>query len=482
MDWTLIFIAFFSAMLIGLVVKCLQWSGTEGVVLNRLPTCIAAILVFVVAMATTCVGSNIAVQNAVTFNENWNGYEVRANWQRITCTRDGPCTYEYDCDPWIHVHVETRTVKNADGSTRTETYTENHTHYHECPYVTEEWVFSIDTTLGAYHIAHNVPDNPQPWRERVAIPDRLPRGVPEFWQAAHDRIGRGDPGPVVKRMEYENYILANQNTILKQFSGSIERYKAAGQLPGLSNKPVHTWYWADKVFFVGVKSESNWQFELNQFNAALGMELQGDMYLVIVDANAITDPDDYTMALIAYWGSEKHFGKDAISKNGIVVVLGTRDGKTVEWARAQTGMPIGNENMLLDVQNTLPGTALTPAAVLGHPRAAALSQKPGSSRYIATVEHTAGALEKVMFGEHRFERVCMKCDDPEEQGKAGYKYLKGEIQPSGGAKFLMVLVTVFLSLLIWVGAAAMSYSAETGGSSSSGSPDLWPRQPRRWVP
>ena len=85
-------------------------------------------------------------------------------------------------------------------------------------------------------------------------------------------------------------------------------------------------------------------------DAALGSTLQGDLHLVIVDAKKISDPDNYSNALVAYWLSPK-FGKDALSKNGIVVVLGTSDGKTVDYTYAAgadllTGQTVGHNQSL----------------------------------------------------------------------------------------------------------------------------------------
>src|SRR5262249_8758701 len=151
----------------------------------------------------------------------------------------------------------------------------------------------------------------------------------------------GNPGPVTAREDYDNYILASQSSILHKFSGSIDQYKKDGVLPKISHDILSPYY-ASRVYFVGVNPPGDWQWYINKYDAALGVSLQGDLHLVIVDANKVGSPDDYSQALIAYWQSQE-FGKDALSKNGIVVVVGTKDGQTVAWARAGTGMPVGNE-------------------------------------------------------------------------------------------------------------------------------------------
>lgn len=428
-----------------------------------------AVVLFFCSWGIVALITHMSIQQAVTFHENWGGYEVKAYVETTTCSQDGPCVHEYDCDPY-QVHVVDQAAYTDDKGNYHPEVSHWETRYHSCPYTTEEYTYRVLTTLGDYVIeSHWLPEHPNAhrWRSGHEVPSDLPAGVPQFWQQAYNRISAGDPGPVVKRMDYENYILASQHTILKQYSSSIEKYRKANQLPALSHNPVHDPYYADKVFFVGVQPPGNWQYELNQFDAALGMDLQGDMYVVIVDANKISDPDDYMMALTAYWTSEEHFGKDALAKNGIIVVVGTKNGgKTVDWARAKTGMPVGNEAMILDVRDKLPGTALTPAALLGHPRASRLYIKPGSHHYSVDIAHTDGALERLVWGEHKFERVCMSCEGKDETGQVGYKYLKNEIQPGGVARFLMIFFTLLVGLGLWYGAFAF-YNPDWLPSSSS---------------
>jgi hypothetical protein len=419
---------------------------------------VVAVVLFFAAWLTVHVGTNIAVQKAVTFNENWGGYEVQAYTVRTDCTRDGPCVHEYDCDPY-DVKVVDRAAYTDDKGNYHPEISHWETRYHACPYTDYEVTFKVLTTLGDYTIeSHWLPENPDShrWRSGRSVPDSIPSGTPKFWQQAHDRIAAGDPGPVVKRMQYDNYILASQQTILKQYSDSIEQYKKDKLLPELSRDPVFDPYYANKMFFVGVNVPGNWQYELNQFDAALGMDLQGDMYVVVVDADKIRDPDDYMMALIAYWTSDQQFGKDALAKNAIVVVVGTVDGKAVDWARAKTGMPVGNEGMLLDIREDLPGTALTPSGLLGEPRAARLYKKPGKDYYSVDIAHGDGALERIIWGQNKFERICMKCDDENETGKVGYQYLKNEIQPGPGARVLMMLITLIVGLCLWCGALYLS--------------------------
>src|SRR5262245_30756438 len=59
----------------------------------------AALLLLVIPM-TAYFGTQMAISNQVTYNENWNGYELKANWYVTQCSEDGPCVHEYDCDPY----------------------------------------------------------------------------------------------------------------------------------------------------------------------------------------------------------------------------------------------------------------------------------------------------------------------------------------------------------------------------------------------
>jgi hypothetical protein len=64
------------------------------------------------------------------------------------------------------------------------------------------------------------------------------------------------------------------------------------------------------------------------------------------------------------------------------------------------------------------------------------------------VVHTDGALENIVWGPHRFERVSMTC-----KGKGahciGYTDLIREIEPSIGQEIWISVKVLFISLLVW---------------------------------
>lgn len=393
------------------------------------------IMGFAFAVIINPVGTNMARNNSLKFQEFWNGYETEANHQTIPCDRDGPCSFEYSCDSYNHVHIETRTVSDGDGKSHTETYPVDHTHYHACPYATEEWIDTVETTLGHFQISHGFSDNPREWRAGSGIPS-YQRGHTEFWLNAQARLAAHEPGPVTVKKTYDNYVLASQHSILNKYSSAIGRYQLVGLMPAPA-KDIVNFYWAEKFYPLRlpvVARDPAWRFAVNGLNAALGSDLQGDLHLVMVPASRITDPDEYAQALFAYWQSP-NLGRAAASKNTIIVVVGVAGGR-VEWARADTGMPLGNEALLVDLRNQLKGVELTPDALIGKPVV-------GGPRLV----HGNGAIEKALWGEHQFERVCMTCKD--EKGKTGFQYLKGQIPLTGGQKTGIYAVTFLLSLVVW---------------------------------
>ena len=437
----LIFIGLAASLAVGFALKfMLDRSGSRYQIDNTELAIGSALVALLICPLTAWVGTKLAISSQVTYNENWGGYELKANWVRTTCERDGSCVHHYDCDPYT-VEVE---CGGYEGSGKDRHYVSKkcpETRYHDCPYTTEEWTFTIDTTIDPVTVAsHNLPTNPDlhRWRSYKSVPSSIESGIPQFWSECKARLDRNEPGPVTMRKEYENYVLASQTTILKRYSDSIERYKTAGLLPPI-NRNVHDFYFANRVYFVGARPPGDWQTAINRFDAALGSQLQGDLHLVLVDANKVTDPDNYSLALFAYWQS-KEFDKDALSKNGIVVVLGSEDGQTVKWARAGTGMPEGNEALLTDIQNQLPGTRLDPQVILGNPTAALVNGG-------VQVTHTDGVLEKVLWGANAFKRVHM--GKPGQPGNVGYSYLLQEIEPTGLQCFLIVLCQVLMSGIVW---------------------------------
>jgi hypothetical protein len=390
---------------------------------------------------TAWVGIKVAIHNQVTYNEYWNGWEVSAQVLRRPTSEDGFMR---------HYWVETRKEKywddeeytDSDGKKQTRRVQKEKDVDHKIPYTTEEWDFVVHTTIGDVTIATGyLPENPNAYRFRwgVSVPTwkyESTTGYHPYYLTVKDRLDRNNPGPVTLRKTYDNYILASQTTILARFNDSIDKYKRDGMLPKITSA-ISGYYDADRVYFVGATGTGDWQASGRRFNAALGQTLQGDLHLVIVNADKVLDRDNYAGALAAYWQSPE-FGKDALSKNGIVVVLGAKDGK-VAWAIATTGMPMGNEHLMLEIRNSLKGVAVDAEELLGRPYA---TINGGG----VDVHNTQGALEKIIWGKNKFQRVHMT--DKHGNG-VGYEYLLKELKPTGGQQAGILVVVFFLSGLAW---------------------------------
>lgn len=427
----------------------------------------AAICALVVVPAVSVVGAKMAKASKLSYREFWSGYETRAFTTVNRCSKTyeySDCSHSYRCDPVHHLHTRTvsdGTDANGNPKTRTETYSETHWHY--CPEVTHEIDYYVDTTLGKYTIATDLaPPNPyeHEWDRDRNLPQSVIRDayIPPFWAQAKRRLSSGDPGPATKVMPYDNYILASQKTILKQWSAEMEQYERAGLLPKVS-KETYDHYYADKAYFVGRApgDKRAWRDAVMRFNGALGTTLQGDLHFVVVSSR-VTDPDEYFGALAAYWQSPA-MGKHALSKNGILVAVGSRDGKVIDWARAATGMPMGNEQMIQAVQTRLKGAPLEPEALFGHPKARLVPDPDDKGEYDAEVSVGEGLLASVILsGPTQFDRVCMLCKDADDEG-VGFGYLGGDIQPSTGHKVAIFFVALFFCFMVWGAFAALGVPA-----------------------
>lgn len=412
-------------------------------------------MLFVFIPLTAYLGYNAAIQNQVSYNENWSGWELEAVLTKHKNYEDGSQRHD-----WVETRMEwvdetyTDTVPDGKGGTKTVTKTRRVLKPvdHYIPYTTEEWTMTVRHTLGDTQIAYRfLPENPNNYRFRrgVRVPEqrfKSTTGYHPFWLEVRERIRNDDPGPVTLRFSYDNFILASQSSILKKYNDSIERYTTQKLLPDLNSK-IRDPYFSDRVYFVGTRPPGDWQSAINRFNAALGSTLQGDLHLVIVDANKVTDQHNYAGALTAFWQSEK-FGKDALSKNGIVIILGTKDGKTIAWSKASTGMPMGNEHLLQQIEQELKGVSLDPQTLLGNPEgsiAVKTDKATGKPKQYVKVTNSSSELEKLIWGPYKFDRVHMTDKD----GDVGYSYLLMELQPTTVQIVFILLVITLLACIAW---------------------------------
>lgn len=438
------------ALVVGLIVKFITDRKKSFYNITQKEFIISmTVISVIVAPGAVKLGWELAKTNKITYIEYLNGWETGVVEEKITCERDGFCSHEYQCDPYT---VSVSYDCNCDEKGHCDTCYRDETRYHDCPYVDEERNYFVETTVGNFMIDSNrFPENPQNrrWRKSKSIPsyviERAGTGRPQFWVEVMERLNKKLPGPVTKSHEYENYIYASEGTILKQYSSEIEKFKKSGLLP-VFRSGVKNFYFADKAYFVGFKTsqQNEWQKKLELFNAAFGMRLQGDLHLVVVNNSEISaNPDAYVIALKAYWQSIQEFGKNAFSKNALAVIIGTTDGKTIAWTRAFTGMPMGNEELVVALNN-LKGIELKPEIIIGN------TTINNANKLI--VEFGKGVLEEIVFGlndsKTRFKRISMTAKDKNDNG-LGYLYLASEIEPDESQKVIILIVVSIFCCLGW---------------------------------
>jgi hypothetical protein len=406
----------------------------------------------------------------VTYQQFLNGVETKAAASTTVCKaghsgdsessghsncHDTYVSGTYTYPVWYSVEVCT-----TDSKGNTNCHTEMRCcHYPSAniytPYATRETTYSIESSFGfkdnsPYHFPGIYLDaDPKPYSSR-AIPSNLPRGAPADWLDAKAHLDAGDPRPVTAIDKYDNYILASKDKVLNAYSNDIGQFKTAGLLPphtaGIMSDPITgpSKSQADKLSFVDVSlpDEQAWQAALMRYNAALGLKLQGDLHVVMVDASRVPADQSvpYLGALKAYWQGPA-FGKRALAKNGIILVMGISDNSTIEWAEASTGMPYGNEQMEQYIHDFLPGTRLDPKAVFGVPRTVI-----SGSKATVTLSQPPGTLGKIMFQQVPFKRASMSCQDKD---CVGFKDLLGKIEPTKTQKTWMVIIIAFLSIILW---------------------------------
>jgi hypothetical protein len=423
---------------------------------------ITLFLVFALNPLIIHIGKNIAVSHQTSYQEFLEGVELQPYPVVHQCyesewdgTSTGGCTHTYNVDHYeVFVPERGHDEPNPDGK-GTHYVVDAPAHYEphdrQRPYTTTETDWIIPTTLGDFEVGTNwLPEQPEyhrlmPKRGQDAnegLPGGLPIGIPPVWTAANNRVASGHPGPVVKEHTYQSYLLASVNTRLRAYSSDIGRFQKMGVLPDLRHD-VYDYYFSDSVYFAGVRvtNPAEWQNKLAKLNSQIGPNLQGRLYVVVVDANKVSEHEttQYITALTAYWQSA-HFDRWAISKNAIIVALGTKNGSRVDWSDASTGMPSGNEALLYDLAHNLTGTAFTPNALFGDVTLATAKNDKG---FTVSGSGDDGALGRIIFGPDKFQRVHM----------GTLAYLKGDIALTGGEKALILFANFLFSLIAWAAIA-----------------------------
>lgn len=373
-------------------------------------------ITFAFGFGSTALISSASINGQLEFKEFWNGYESKAEKREVTCNRDGQCRNTYECDSY-QVPV-TRT--NSDG----ESYIEMETRWHDCPYSKQETSFYITTTLdSSVDYGTNLMTGEE-FRFTKAIPGGR-QETPKDWIEAVKRLDAGKPWGITEIHKYKNFILSSKSEMYKKYSDSIDKYIEEGVMPEIPST-VHRGV-STKMFVTNsLNLPETFAVDVTNLNGAMAADKRfGDLRVVMVNSSEVPDADNYTNALHTYWSDVKVFGKFALPKNAVVVTMGVNNnGTKVEWARAFTGMPIGNEEMIQGVASALKD-AKVDSNLLGRP----FIDKEG------TVIHSEGVLEKVLWDDVTgFNRVSMSGD---EAPSAGFLYLGSDITPTTGAVIWM---------------------------------------------
>lgn len=415
---------------------------------------IAAVAVLLVSLGggagSSALLSKASIEQQLTFKEMWNGFELSANSESVACQIDGRCRHTFKCDPYTVTHHKTRTIKDSNGNTTTEHYTEKETKYKECPYSTEETSFWVDTTLNRISYGDNLMTGDQ-FRRGHNIPGGQ-KGAPEEWRVADSRIKAGNAQGITEVHNYKNFILASNDEIFKKNPGLVEQLKTDNLLPDIAVDTIYGF--AHKFHAVGVDAPSSFGVDVANLNGAMALDEKfGDLRVVAIDSDRAGSPDDYTNALSAYWSSTEYFGKNALPKNAVVVVMGiSSDDKTVEWARSFTGMPIGNEGFIQAVSSELKGVPFDDR-LIGRPSIA----KDNS------VIKSNGLLEEIIWdSSNGFQRMSMSGDGIES---AGFLYLGSSVTPTTGYIVGAVIVWIILLGSVTAGSLVLRESFLTLGHS-----------------
>ena len=407
------------------------------------------------------------------YRENFNGSLIDAQPEVTECHEDGRCVHEdHYCDEWDTYEDIKDSNNKVIGQRKVE-------HYHDCPQMSEEISYYVLDAFGnKYYLAQNIfAANPHPWRSHdvnMSGSGSVPRGVPADWQKLKDQIDAEDAPAVSVDHIYDNIVLGYESKQAHDAEPDIKILKDAKLLPPL-NYPIHDQYKVDKVQFVGMSAPSNkatWLDYAMRFNASFGMTLQGDLHIVVLKASAFQslglDPADYIRSIKAYWQSDADFGKEALPKNAVIAALAVDDsGTNVVWARAETGMPIGNHELLDYIANRFDDptpVAFSPDAVLGKTTASIVEQN-GKPKAVYSVGN--GVLSQALMVDMPFKRACMKCKSSNDKGQVGFVDLQSLIPISGWATFWAIVIMLLISAALG-GVSIAGYSFFTGATAFEG--------------
>lgn len=229
---------------------------------------------------------------------------------------------------------------------------------------------------------------------RIDTVDRRGLTMPPRWGAAF--VGE----PFSSSHSYTNYIRANPSSVLLGGKGDVERFKAL--LPVYPQ--VYDYYKAPHALQIGgapVPDMNAWEWLMDEINGDLGYQKQVNVTLMFVKT---ADPK-YMLALKDSWIGGK--------KNDAVIVIGTLDGRKIEFVDVLSWTP--NQKFKILLRDDIARLTLD-----DRDKIAALIRKHVSEQFV---------------------RMQMK----------DYEYLVRSFQPSNGAMLFLFFLGTFASIgaAIW---------------------------------
>lgn len=476
--WYMMLVVCLIAALIGFAVKR-RLDNDESVyeITNREYWFALVAIIALLAPGSIYVGSDVARNNLKSFRENINTYVNGVSITAVTCQRDGICRHTYACDPY---EVRYSCDRDGDGEkdercTRTE--------YHSCPYCTEEWTVAIHTDADIWSgrnpvIATGVlplDANSYRWRQNKEVPESLiaANQIPQiYWNAFANLQNGTEAQPFVFRRQYNSYTLAanvdspdawldeisllEQNRLIPTFQTAVT---AEGQ--------------ALRVYVKGTAYDNNQQWIANWNNALMpldsvfGTHFQGDLHIVIINKGGIDMSMEAMLNAIKYqWQDKEIYGDNTLAKNGVLVILETKDNVTIDRAGLITGMPEEifevqyNDDLREAVATGMRNEAipLTPEAVLGDTSIPFMPLQTECNmftcfREVSDPSYGAGVLTQLITGAKNpdlaFQRISMSASDPDDVGP-GFVDLDSLIVPTGEQIIWIIFGAVIVSCFAWV--------------------------------
>jgi len=162
--------------------------------------------------------------------------------------------------------------------------------------------------------------------------DRQGLGMPPRWGSAY--LGE----PWASQHEFTNYIKANPDSVLLGTKGDVVRFKA--MIPPYPSE-IYNYYYNNPVINMGVPNVSldTWNWLIREKNKTLGPKKQVHIIVILVP----TDDRAYMLALKDAWIGGK--------KNDVDVVIGSKDGKTIDFADVMSWST--NKAMAVDLRDQL---------------------------------------------------------------------------------------------------------------------------------